>query len=107
MRRNVAWILMIAVAHAALTMATLLVTGGLVMRAFDGTRAPSVADGMGLWVLRILMMPLGYVPDPIPQAWSDTVPPLRNLLFFMNSLLWGIAIVWLLRRRGILNGHRR
>lgn len=97
-KRTALWVIVVAIAHAAITMAILFVSGGLVMSAFDGKRAPGNVEAIGLWTVQILMAPLSLIhQELIRTGWNPLA--LDNLLFYANSLLWAILIVWLIRRR--------
>lgn len=100
MRRKLLWVLAIAITHAAITMTLLFITGGLVMSAFDGNRASSSVDSIGIATIQFLMAPLGLIYQHIiPREWSQAMPALGNLFFYANSLLWGIVIASIIHRR--------
>jgi hypothetical protein len=99
MRRKALWVGILAVAHACLTVAAVLTSMSLAMAAFDGAREPTILDELCLFVPRVLMAPV--VPLyalVVPRAWQR-VPIISNGAVLLNSLVWAMAVVWLLERR--------
>ena len=100
MKRRALWVVGLGAGHAVLTMSLLLVTVGAVVAAFDGKRPSSVWDAVGLWTVQILTAPLAPIyRQLVPHDWSVSVPVLSRVVFLANSLIWGMAITWLIHYR--------
>lgn len=100
MTKRVLWILGFAAAHATISLVTMFTTGGLGLSAFGGDRPPALVVRGSLWLLELLMLPLlpvyRYV---LPPDWRLSVPALGNVFLALNSILWGMLLLWLVNHR--------
>jgi len=93
------WLMAIAfvvvtVVHFALSIASLFITGGLVMSLFDDK-----GSAFASWAASLTMNILHF---PVVNGLSDLMPGLREIgttLFVANSVIWGIAALCLLAWR--------
>ena len=99
MKRKALWVGAITAAHAVLTMGAVLFTMSLAMSAFDGKREPGVADRVSTLLAGALMAPLLPVYQIVTPRAVKSLPFLDNVVLLLNSLLWGVALVWLVERR--------
>ena len=98
MRRKALWIGGIAAVHALLTTAAVLTAMGLAMGAFDGARAPGLADRASSAAVRILMAPLVPLYTALAPRSVQGLPFVGNAVVLLNSLTWATALVWLAGR---------
>jgi hypothetical protein len=107
MKRKIAWTLGVAGLHAVITMGLLLFMLGLSGAAFDGERSRGILDTVGGGALQVLMFPIVSFVNMLPRDVQIriTAGGLENVAFYLNSLLWGAALVMAFsRRRGLREG---
>lgn len=89
------------VATVCIALVHLLATIALLFASFRGERfdrgipRSSIEEVQG-GVLYILMFPL--INNPFSHLLPNLPGTLGYLMFFLNSLIWGIAIMWIVRR---------
>jgi hypothetical protein len=99
MKRKALWIVAITTMHAALTIGAVLTTMGLAMSAFDGKRESGMIDHASSLLTRVLMAPVGPIYQAMTPRKFQGLPLIGDSVVLLNSLLWAIALVWLLERR--------
>lgn len=95
MRRRAFVVVCIALLHVLLTMALILLVLGSEMSRWDtGAETPAViqATGLLLTVLSAPLLPLLEAAGVRPAGF-----PLDHAVFFLNGLIWGLALVALAR----------
>jgi hypothetical protein len=95
--RALAVIPVVALLHGGATAAALFSGIGLTMGSFDRMTAPSLVAQIVLGIAAVLAFPIGPV-----LAHVGFKSPYGDLLFFSNSLIWGIGAFLLIESQRML-----
>lgn len=89
------------VATVCIALVHLVATVALLFASFRGKRFDrgiprSLIEEVQGGILYVFMFPL--INNPFTHLLPNLPGALGYLMFFLNSLIWGIAIVWIVRR---------